>query len=200
MAALATLFNFLALNLVLLVVSLPILTLPLALNAVVVALDRWRGDGEDRVVREFVVALRTWPVRRTTLAVGTPMAAAVVAAEEVHFFARGGGVVTWVCLGCGVAALVIALTTLGYVLVLVARRPSLSLPDLWSLCIGLAVRNLFLTGALAIADVAGAVLATLLDPSLLLLGLPLTMVLFLRLTAKLGLRKVGFALMGDDRS
>ena len=75
MAALASLFNFLALNLVLLIASLPVITLPLAVNAASVALDRWRADGEDRVVREFWVALRSRPPLRTTVALGVPFAA-----------------------------------------------------------------------------------------------------------------------------
>ena len=54
MVALGSLFNFLLLNLALLITSLPVVTLPLAVVATWTALDRWRCDGEDRVVREFL--------------------------------------------------------------------------------------------------------------------------------------------------
>jgi hypothetical protein len=70
MAALTTLFNFLALNLALLIASLPIVTLPAAVSAATVALDRWRGKGEDSVIREFISALRARPFLRTTATVG----------------------------------------------------------------------------------------------------------------------------------
>ena len=77
MAALATLFNVLALNLVLLIaVAAGHHAAPAAVNAASVALDRWRGEGEDRVVREFLLALRSRPPLRTTLLVGVPLAAA----------------------------------------------------------------------------------------------------------------------------
>ena len=55
MAALAALFNFLALNLALLIFSLPVITLPAAVSAATQALDQWRRDGEDQVVREFLI-------------------------------------------------------------------------------------------------------------------------------------------------
>ena len=86
MTALTTMFNFLALNLVLLIASLPVVTLPAAINAATVALDRWRGEGEDSVVREFVTALRSRPPLRTTLLTGVPLAAVVTGLAEVHHF------------------------------------------------------------------------------------------------------------------
>ena len=76
MAALTALFNFLALNLALLVVSLPIVTLPAAVSAATLALDRWRRDGEDQVVREFIIELPGPVVARQTVLVGVPLAAA----------------------------------------------------------------------------------------------------------------------------
>jgi hypothetical protein len=58
MAALAALFNFLALNLVLLVFSLPVITLPAAVSAATHALERWRRGGEDQLRRRNAVAIR----------------------------------------------------------------------------------------------------------------------------------------------
>src|ERR1700761_4506442 len=88
MAALATLFNVLALNLVLLVASLPVVTLPAAVSAASVALDRWRRDGEARVVREFILAPGSPPPLRTTVTTGVPLAAAALGLAEIHHFAR----------------------------------------------------------------------------------------------------------------
>ena len=84
MAALATLFNFLALNLALLIASLPVVTLPAAVNAATVALDRWRGEGEDRVVREFIIALRSRPFLPTTIIAGIPLAAVAIGVAEAR--------------------------------------------------------------------------------------------------------------------
>ncbi len=146
MAALGSLFNLLVLNLVFLVVSLPLVTLPLAVNAAWTALDRWRAGGEDRVVREFLLALRSSPVPRTTLLVGVPLAVTALTVEEVHYFIRADGLGARICFGFGLAAFVVALTSLGYILLVVARRFPGDASEIWSLGIRLAVRNLFVTG------------------------------------------------------
>ncbi|HMK96853.1 MAG TPA: hypothetical protein VK425_04850 [Acidimicrobiales bacterium] len=191
MAALRSYFNFLVLNLVLVLACLPVVTAPVAFYAATVALERWRVGGEDRVVREFISALRTGAVLRKTAMVGVPLAVCAIAAEEVHFFARGGTGGDWMSLGLGFSALVIALTSLGYVLLLGARQPSMPLTDLWSLSVQVALRNLFLTGPLFVGELAGAALLGLVDPVLVLIGLPLGCLCLLRLTAELGLRRAG---------
>jgi len=132
MAALATMFNFLALNLALLIASLPVITLPVAVNAATVALDRWRLEGEDSVVREFIIALRSGSPRRVTTGVGVPLAAAAIGVAEVHHFIRGGTMADRVLLGLGFGALLITLTAIGYVVLLTARGPALSPAELWS--------------------------------------------------------------------
>ena len=188
--ALTACFNFLVLNLVLLLACLPVVTVPVALQAATVALERWRVSGEDQVVRGFLVALRSRPPMRTTVAVGTPLAVAAVAAEEVHFFSRGGTPGDWVSLGFGIAALLIALTSIGYVLVLGARRPLMAPSDLWNISVSLAVRNLPITGPLFVAEFTATALLLLLDPVLALIGVPILLLQCLRLTAQLGVRRV----------
>jgi hypothetical protein len=141
MAALAAIFNFLALNLVLLIASLPVITLPAAMNAATVALHRWRDEGEDSVVAEFLAALRSRPPLRTTVLVGVPLAAAAVGVAEVHHFIRGGSLTDRVYLGLGFGALLITLMAIGYVFLLTAREPGWSPADLWTACAGLAIRN-----------------------------------------------------------
>src|ERR1700728_2055930 len=120
MAALAALFNFLALNLALLVFSLPVITLPAAVSAATLALDRWRSDGEDQVVREFLIGFRAQWARQTVL-VGVPLAAAVLGVIEVRHFAAGAGAANRLALGFGTAALLVTVSALGYVFLLVAR-------------------------------------------------------------------------------
>jgi hypothetical protein len=180
MAALATLFNFLALNLVLLIAALPVITLPAAVNAASVALDRWRADW---------TALRSRPPLRTTVALGVPFAAVGLGLAELHYFSRGGAVADHAGFGLGLAALLITLTGLGYLFVLEARYPQLAPAELWSLCARLAVRNILVTGPLFLAELLGAGLLTLIDAPLLLLGLPVALLGLMRLTALLGLRR-----------
>jgi len=189
MAALATMFNFLALNLVLLIASLPVITAPAALNAAMVALDRWRGEGEDRVVREFAITLRSRPPLRTTLLTGVPLAGVVIGLTEVHHFVRGGSLTDRAYLGLGLGALVITLMALGYVFLLAARDPALPPAGLWSLCAALAIRNLLVTGPLFLIEIAGVTAITVIDPALLLLGAPLLLLQLMRLTAQFGLRR-----------
>jgi hypothetical protein len=189
-AALSACFNFLALNLALLVACLPVVTVPVAFQAATVALERWRVSGEDRVVREFIAALRSRPPLRTTVTVGTPLAVAAIAAEEVHFFSRGGTPGDWVSLGFGIAALLVALASIGYVLVLGARQPLMAPSNIWNLSVCLAVRNLLTTGPLFVAEFAATALLLLLDPPLALIGVPILLLQCLRLTAQLGVRRV----------
>jgi hypothetical protein len=189
MAALATGFNVLALNLALLVASLPIVTLPAAVNAATVALDRWRGEGEDSVIREFIGALRSRSFARTTVVAGVPLAAVAVGVAEVHHFARGASLPDRVGLGFVAVALLITLTALGYLLLLAARDPAAPAADLWSLSARLAIRNLLVTGPLFLAEIAVVTVPAVIDPALLLLGLPLLLLQLMRLTAQFGLRR-----------
>jgi hypothetical protein len=189
MAALATLFNVLALNLALLIASLPIVTLPAAVNAATVALDRWRDDGEDSVVREFIAALRSRPFPRTTAVLGVPLAAVAVGIAEVHHFARGASLTDRAGLGFVAAALLITATALGYVFLLSARDPATPAADLWTLSARLAIRNLLVTGPLFLAEIALVAVPAVVDPALLLLGLPLVLLQLMRLTAQFGLSR-----------
>src|SRR5581483_4784491 len=119
-AALELIFNLFALNFVLVLACLPVVTIPAAFQSAIVALDRWRDGGEDRVLREFVGALRSRQMLDTTLVTGTPFVATAIAWEEVHHFARGGTAIDSLCMGLGVAGLLLSVASLGYVLVLAA--------------------------------------------------------------------------------
>ena len=57
----------------------------------------------------------------------------------------------------------------------------------------LAVRNLLATGPLFVVEVLGATLLALLDPPLLMIGLPLALLCVMRLTARFGLHGRGSA-------
>ncbi|MGD0554490.1 MAG: hypothetical protein ABSA93_05860 [Streptosporangiaceae bacterium] len=189
MAALATMFNVLALNAVLLIASLPVITAPAAMSAAWVAMDRWRLDGEDRVVRSFVLALRTRRSGRVTVAVGIPLAAIAAGLFEAYHFVRGTSLPDRFFLGLCLVALVITLGALGYVLQFTGDGDQRPLPDLWSAAARLSLANLLITGPLFLAEVGVASAAIVIDPGLALLGLPLLTLQMMKLTARLGIRR-----------
>jgi hypothetical protein len=75
------------------------------------------------------------------------------------------------------------------VFLLAAREPATPAADLWSRSARLAIRNLVVTGPLFLAEIALVTAATVIDPGLLLLGLPLLLLQLMRLTAQFGLRR-----------
>jgi hypothetical protein len=189
MAALTALFNALALNLVMIVASLPLITAPAAVSAASAALDRWARDGEDRVVRQFITEFRARLSAPVMLGVGGPLGAVVLGGAEVRHFAREATLTgrAGLCIACG--ALFITLAALGYVFQLSADEPGMRPVDLWSLATRLALRNLPVAGVLSAAPAAGLTLLAARDPAVLLLGLPLFLLHALKLLARPGLRR-----------
>jgi hypothetical protein len=190
-AWLTVLFNVLALNLAMVVAALPLLTAPAAVSAASAALDRWRLDGEDRVVRQFVIGFRARWSARTALGAGIPMAAAVVGVAEIRHFAREAGPAGLAGLALGGCALLVTLAGLGYVFQLAADDRGLSPVDMWSVSARLAVRNLLAAGPLSAVPVAGVTVLAARDPAVLLLGLPVFLLYALKLVARPGLRRAG---------
>jgi uncharacterized membrane protein YesL len=189
MAVLTALFNVLALNLAMIVASLPLVTMPVAATAAFAALDRWGRDGEDRVVRQFLIEFRArWSVR-TTLGAGIPMAAAVLGLGEIRHFAPETTLTGRAGLGLGVGALFVTLAALGYVFQLIIDEPGMSPVDLWSKSARLAVSNLLVAGVLSAVPIAGAAILAARDPAVLLLGLPVYLLYTLRLIARRRLRQ-----------
>ncbi|MHB1781529.1 MAG: hypothetical protein ACYCTE_02365 [Acidimicrobiales bacterium] len=188
-------FNFLLLNFALLITSVFVVTIPLALKASFVALDRWRRDGEDRVLREYLTALRSSPPLSTTAVIGAPLAATALGAVEVHYFLNVHNLGGQVCLGMGLAGLVVALTSLGYVLLVVVRDAPQPASDTWVLCMKLAVRNLFVTGPVFLLEIVGVTSLSLMDPAVVVFGSPLALIALMRLTANFGARCAGEAAM-----
>ncbi len=189
MAGLTALFNTLALNLAMIVASLPLITAPSAVCAASAALDQWRRDGEDRVIRQFIAEFRDrWSVR-TTLGAGVPMLAAVLGLAEIHHFAREATLAGRAGLALGGGALLITLAALSYVFQLAADEPGMPPVDLWSMSARLAVRNLLVAGPLSAAPIAGVAILAVSDPAVLLLGLPVFLLHALKLVARPGLRR-----------
>jgi hypothetical protein len=175
MAALTALFNALALNLVMILASLPLITAPTAVSAASAALDRWARDGED------------------ILGVGGPLGAIVLGGVEVRHFAREATLTGRAGLCLAGAALFITLATLGYVFQLSADEPGLRPVDLWSAAVRVALRNLPVAGVLSVVPAAGLTLLAARDPAVLLFGLPLFLLHALKLVARPGLRRAAAA-------
>jgi hypothetical protein len=190
MSALETIFNFLALNLAFLLTSVVVVTLPLTISAIFRAFERKRQRREDRLVREYVIALRSATVRRTLVVNGVPLALIALGAEEVHYFAVGGGIVGRFCFGLGISALLVTATALGYVFLLEKREPALDALNIWSAAAQIAVRNVLRTGPIFVAEIILAVWLGFTDPALCLLGLPTLLLYAMYRTAAFGLGKV----------
>lgn len=189
MAVLTALFNVLALNLVMLLASLPLITMPVAATAAFAALDRWRRDGEDRTVRQFIIEFRARCSVRTTLSAGIPMTAAGLGLAEIRHFAPEATLAARVGLGLGAGALLVTLAALGYVFQLMLDEPGLSPVDLWSKAARLAVSNLLVAGVLSAVPIAGVAILAARDPAVLLLGLPVFLLYTLGQIARRGLRR-----------
>jgi hypothetical protein len=192
MALLTALFNALALNLALVLASLPVITAPVAVSAASAALDRWARDGEDRVVRQFLLEFRARWSARTMLSVGVPMAAVVAGLAEVRYFLAqslsaglGGPALAGLFLGGG--ALFVTLAALGYVFQLSSDSPELSPLELWSRSARLAARHLLVAGPLSAVPAVGLAILATRDPGVLLLGLPVFLLHALKLIARPGL-------------
>jgi hypothetical protein len=188
-AWLTTLFNALALNLAMVVASLPLITAPAAISAASAVLDQWRREGQDQVVRQFIAEFRARCSVRVTLGTGVPLAAVVLGLAEIRYFAREATLAGRVGLGLGAAALLITLAALGYLFQLTADQPGLPPVELWSQSARLAVRNLLVAGPLSAAPIAGLVVLAVRDPFVLLLGLPVFLLHALKLIARTGLRR-----------
>jgi hypothetical protein len=188
-AGLTTLCNALALNLAMIVASLPLITAPVALSSASAVLDQWRREDQDQVVRQFILEFRArWSVR-TTAGIGVPLLAVLLGAAEIRYFAREAAPAGRIGLGLGAAALLITLAALGYLFQLAADEPGLPPVELWSRSARLAVRNLLIAAPLSAAPIAGLVILAGRDPFVLLLGLPVFLLSALKLIARVGLRR-----------
>jgi hypothetical protein len=190
MAVLTTIFNVMALNGVLVIASLPLITAPAALQSAMAALDTWRERDDDRVVRHFIAALRGLRFWRTTVTVGGPLVAAALAVEEVIYFSRAANAGNGIGIGLGIAGLLLALASVGYLLLLGVRQPGLSVTDAWFVAVCLVARNLLVASPLLAGELVLGTLVLLRDPSLAVIGVPLGVLALVRVTALAGLRRM----------
>jgi hypothetical protein len=189
MAVLTAIFNVMALNGVLVISCLPLITAPAALQAATVAIDRWQNEGDDRVVRQFILALRSRRFWHTTLTVGVPLVAAALAATEVLFFSRAATAGNGVGVGLGIAGLLLALSSSGFVLALGAQQPDLPSTDAWFLAVSLVARNLLVASPLLAGELIAGSLLLLRDPALAVIGAPVGVLALASRTARRGIER-----------
>lgn len=189
-AALGTVFNVWLLNLAFVVTSIPIITLPITMSAAVKVIEGWRRGGEDRVMSAYWTALTSRSSMRAALVLGVPLAAMFIGLEEVHFFAGRGTVLDQVCLGLGLACLLVVGTGFGYALVLSALAPGYPATDVWVLSVRWAIRNFARTALPFLVEIGAAFFLAGADPALCLAGLPILLLMALRRTAIYGLRRL----------
>jgi hypothetical protein len=188
---LSCVFNVFALNVLWVITSMAIVTIPLTTAAAFGAIDKWLSGADDRVVRNFFARLGECPVL-TWVTCGAPLGLVGVAAGEVAFFAARPAAVDRMCLGVAVASCLVAVSIGSYVLFLVSTRALIG-KAAWRAAAWMSVRNSVVTGPLFVVEVGAGVLGALMDPGLCVIVVPIAVMVVVYLTARFGLRRtIGF--------
>jgi hypothetical protein len=169
-AALAAVFNVLALNVVLVVVSLAVVTVPLAISAAFEAVYRWRTLDEDQVLRTFTLSLRRRPVAKSLL-VGPAMLVAILGGTESVYFMRYSGFIALVCVFIGITTAAIAVSVVAY-LCLFLTTSDVGYQELWRAAFIATGRTVVLTTPVFALSTCCAVVAGLAAPALAVVAVP----------------------------
>ncbi len=188
MRLLSALWNLAALNILWIVASLPIVTLPITVYAAFGSIDRWARSGDDRVVRNFVGLIGSRPSRALVVC-GAPLAVGALAVGEVVYFARRTGNLHWLCLGIGFGFLVLVLISSAYALLFGVAQPDLPPESVLQLAVRLGVRNMLFTGPLFVMEALGVTAFALVEPALVAIMLPTVFLWLVHRTALFGVRR-----------
>jgi hypothetical protein len=169
-AALAVVFNVLALNVVLVVVSLAVVTVPLAICAAFEAVYRWRTLDEDQVLRTFTLSLRRRPVAKSLL-IGPAMLVAILGGTESVYFMRYSGFIALVCVFIGITTAAIAVSVVAY-LCLFLTTSDAGYRKLWLAAFIATGRTVVLTTPVFALSTCCAVVAGLAAPALAVVAVP----------------------------
>jgi hypothetical protein len=190
---LATIFNVVALTLVVVVLALTVIGLPLGFSAASSAIYDWRKGGESRVMRTLWYSLLDRPLRRTT-AVGPALLAAAAGATEVIYFLHYAGPIAALCLVVGVVTFAAGVSFAGYLLLLVTVAPDAGWVELWRAAGGIVARTSVLAGPVFLLEAAGAAVIGFADPALLVVAVPVVLLWCWQRTAIWGARRAGLAI------
>lgn len=188
-AALAAVFNVLALNVVLVVVSLAVVTVPLAISAAFEAVYRWRTLDEDRVLRSFMLALRRRPVAKSLIA-GPAVLAGILGGAESVYFIRYSGFIALVCVFIGIVTSAIAVSVLAYLCLFLATTDA-GHRELWRAAFVATGRTVVLTTPVFALTTGGAVVAGLAAPALAVVAVPVLLLWAWQRIATWGARRLG---------
>ena len=186
--ALHAVFNVIALNIVWVVASLPLVTIPLATAAAFTAIDSWLSGTDDRVLHSFACRARHRPVRTSVLC-GLPMCMLGIAVLEISYFAPRPLPVDRMCLGIALSFGIAAAAITGYVLLVVAKIGAPG-PVVWKMASALCPSNLLVTGPLLVLQVFGGIILGYADPGLVAVVVPASVMFLVYQTTSFGLRRV----------
>jgi hypothetical protein len=192
-AALAAVFNVLALNVALVVASLAVVTIPLAVGAAFEAVYRWRTLDDDQVLRNFGLALRRRPVKKS-LVIGPALLVAILGGAESAYFTHYSGFIALVCVLIGITTAAVAVSVTAYLCLFLATSDA-SGQELWRAACVAAGRTVALTTPVLALATAAAVVTGLAVPALAVVAVPVLLLWSWQRTAAWGARRLG--LFGD---
>jgi hypothetical protein len=188
-AALAAVFNVLALNVVLVVASLAVVTVPLAISAAFEAVYRWRTLGEDRVLRNFMLSFRCRPVAKSLIA-GPAMLIATLGGAESIYFMRYSGFIALVCVFIGITTAAVAVSVVAY-LCLFLTTSDAGYQQLWRAAFIATGRTVMLTTPVFALSACCAVVAGLAAPALAVVAIPVLLLWAWQRIATWGAHRLG---------
>jgi hypothetical protein len=188
-AALAAVFNVLALNVLLVVTSLAVVTVPLAVSAAFEAVYRWRTLGDDLVLRNFARSLRYRPVVKS-LTVGPAVFVASLGGAESVYFMRYSGFIALVCVFIGITTSAISVSVVAY-LCLFLTTSEAGCRELWRAAFIATGRTAVRTTPVFALATGCAVLAGLASPALAVVAVPVLLLWTWQQVARWGAQHLG---------
>ena len=185
---LSAIFNVVVVSMLWSVTSLPLVTLPFSTAAAYDAMHQWSLGTESRVVSSFWRSARE-DIRLRFVSVGVVLLVGIVGACDIGFFLGRVGPLSSACVGIGGTFLLLAVLCLGYVLLLVTRSNLKSPLEVWLGSARLAATNLLITGPLFVLEFGLSAFIAWLDPPLLVIVVPATLLWVLSRTASYGFRR-----------
>jgi len=186
---LTALFNLVALNLSLVVVSLGVLTIPSALAAASAAVYRWRVLGDSRVLLAFWSSLIDRPLYKSAV-LGPPLAGLAIGVSEIFFFDKGG-FVSAVCLLIGFSTCAVALSVASYASLFLAASHDVGTRILWSTAITATGRTAATAVPIFVVETTVATVVGLADPGLVVVAIPIVLLLASQPVAIWGTKRAG---------
>jgi hypothetical protein len=190
---LATVFNVMALTLVVVILSLTVVGLPLGFSAASSAIFEWRQRGETRVMRTLWYSLQDRPIRRTAV-VAPALLVAGAGVVEANYFLHYPGPIAALCLVIGVVTVGAGVSFAAYLLLLLTVAPQAGWIELWRAAAGIVARTSILAGPIFLVEAGVAAVLGLADPALLVVGVPVVLLWLWQRTAIWGARRAGLAL------